>query len=215
MNRQRGSFFSGIVVILVILLLSATALLAVATVRERNIVKAESLLRSGDFYGAAELFVKAKKYSLRPESRVIKGLAEANLGMEDYEAATQYYEKLVTLEPDNVDARYKLGLLYMRAKDYGAAEKEVEALRGIGTDSAIQSADALMENLSSGKVKGFFRDLLKKVAPGLPEIPGITQDAPIRPDTEDITNDPLSRDGDEHEAGNLESAPDSGGAVTE
>lgn len=84
MNRQRGGFFSGIVVMLVILLLSATALLAVATLRERNIVKAESLLRSGDFYGAAELFVKAEKYSLRPESRVIRGLAEANLGMEDY-----------------------------------------------------------------------------------------------------------------------------------
>ena len=214
MNRQRGGFFSGIVVMLVILLLSATALLAVATIRERNIVKAESLLRSGDFYGAAELFGKADKYSLRPESRVIRGLAEANLGMEDYEAATQYYEKLVTLESDNVDARYKLGLLYIRAKDYGAAEKEVEALRGIGTENATQRADALTENLSSGKVKGFFRDLLKKVAPGLPEIPGITEDGPIEPETGETSEDPLSEDKQEG-TDIFQSVPDSGDAVTE
>lgn len=194
MNRQRGGFFPGIVVMLVIILLSATALLAVATLRERNILKAESLLRSGDFYGAADLFRKAEKFSLRPESRVLKGLAEANLGMEDYETAARYYKKLVKLEPDNVDARYKLGLLYIRAKDYGAAEKEMEALRAIGTESAIQSADALTENLSSGKVKGFFRDLLKKVAPGLPEIPGITQDEPIKSYTEENTEDSVSAD---------------------
>ncbi|NLD05082.1 MAG: hypothetical protein GX672_04160, partial [Synergistaceae bacterium] len=49
MNRQKGGFFPGLVVMLVIILLSATALLAVATIRERNIVKAESLLRSGDY----------------------------------------------------------------------------------------------------------------------------------------------------------------------
>ena len=182
MDRQRGSFFPGLVVMLVIILLSATALLAIAAIRERNITKAESLLRSGDYYGASELFIKAEKFSLRPESRVVKGIAESSLGMEDYDAAAKYYEKLVKLEPDNVEARYKLGLLYIRAKDYGAAEKEVEALREIGSESAIEGADALAENISSGKVKGFFRDLLKKVAPGLPEIPGITQDAPIRPD---------------------------------
>ena len=89
----------------------------------------------------------------------------------------------------------------------------MEALRGIGTESAIQSADALTENLSSGKVKGFFRDLLKKVAPGLPEIPGITQDEPIRPETEEIAEDPLSED--EHEAETFENGPDSGDAVIE
>ena len=182
MDRRRGSFFPGLVAMLVIILLSATALLAIAAIRERNITKAESLLRSGDYYGASELFVKAEKFSLRPESRVVKGIAESSLGMEDYDAAAKYYEKLVKLEPDNVEARYKLGLLYIRAKDYGAAEKEVEALREIGGESAIEGADALAENISSGKVKGFFRDLLKKVAPGLPEIPGITQDGPIRPD---------------------------------
>ncbi|NLD05982.1 MAG: tetratricopeptide repeat protein [Synergistaceae bacterium] len=214
MNRQRGGFFPGLVVALVIILLSATALLAVATIRERNIVKAESLLRSGDYYGAAELLRKAEKFSLRPESRVVKGLAEANLGKEDYETATHYYEKLVKLEPDNVEARYKLGLLYIRAKDYGAAEKEVTALRIIGTESAIQSADALTENLSSGKVKEFFRDLLKKVAPGLPEIPGITQDEPITTDTEETTGETLSEDLPKTE-GVYESVPGSGDAVTE
>ena len=146
MSKQRGGFFSGLVVMLVIILLLATALLAVAAVRERNITKAESLLRSGDHYGASALFIKAEKFSLRPDSRVIKGIAESSLGMEDYDTAAQYYKKLVRLEPDNVEARYRLGLLYIRAKDYGAAEKEVEALREIGSESAIEGAEALAEN---------------------------------------------------------------------
>ncbi|MPN53101.1 hypothetical protein SDC9_200765 [bioreactor metagenome] len=114
--------------------------------------------------------------------------------MEDYEAATGYFEKLVKLEPDNVDARYKLGLLYIRAKDYGSAEKEVEALRAIGTENAMQGADALSENLSSGRAKGFFRDLLEKIVPGLPEIPGITDEDTIKPDKEKNSDDAYSND---------------------
>jgi len=184
MKKQRGGFFSGFVVILVVILLVGTGFLAVETFRERNITKAESLLRSGDYQGATTLFAKAEKLSLRPDARVIRGLAESSLGVEDYESAILYFEKLVKIEPDNVDARYKLGLLYTRVKDYGAAEKEIEALRSIGTERAISGADALSENLASGKVKGLIRDLLKKIAPGLPVIPGITDDGSIRPDSE-------------------------------
>lgn len=212
MKSQRGGFFSGFVVMLVIVLLCATALLTVATIREKSIVKAGSLLRSGDYHGAAELFKKAEKLSLRPESRTISGLAEANLGMEEYEAATHYYEKLIKLEPDNVEARYKLGFLYIRAKNYGAAEKEMEALRAIGTERAMESAEALTENLSSGKVKGFFRDLLKKVAPGLPEIPGITEDEPITADREENADDIISEDLPKTED-TYEKIPDTSGDV--
>ena len=186
MKKQRGGFLSGFVVILVIILLVGTGFLAVETIRDRNITKAVSLLRSEDYSQAAEFFVKAQKFSLRDDARVIRGLAECSLGMEDYDSAVRYYEKLVKIEPDNVDARYKLGLLYIRAKDYGAAEKEIDALRSIGTNRAILGADSLSENLTSGKMKGFLRDLLKKVAPGLPVIPGITEDGSIRPDAEDL-----------------------------
>lgn len=211
MKRQRGGFFSGLVVVMVIVLLAATGLLAVATLRERNIAKAESLLRSGDYHESANLFRKAEKYSLRPDSRVLRGLAESSLGMEDYESAVMYLEKLVKLEPDNVEARYKLGLLYIRDKDYGAAEKEVEALRSIGTEKALSGAEALSENLASGKVKGFFRDLLKKVAPGLPDIPGITDDVPIRPDAGDRDDE----DRDPTQEASEDNKPLSGDAVTE
>ena len=192
MKKQRGGFLSGFVVIVVVILLIVTGFLAVETLRERNIAKAESLLRSADYHGAITLFVKADKLSLRPDARVIRGLAESSLGIEDYESAILYFEKLVKIEPDNVDARYKLGLLYIRGKDYGAAEKEIEALRSIGTERAISGADALSENMASGKMKGFLRDLLKKIAPGLPIIPGITDDGSIRPDTEDPGDKDLS-----------------------
>ena len=192
MKKQIGGFFSGLVAILVVILLVGTGFLAVETFRERNITKAESLLRSGDYNGAITLFAKADKLSLRPDARVIRGLAESSLGIEDYESAVRYFEKLVKIETDNVEARYKLGLLYIRAKDYGAAEKEVKALRSIGTERAISGADALSENLVTGKVKGFFRDLLKKIAPGLPVIPGITEDGSIRPDAEVPSDKELS-----------------------
>lgn len=195
MMRHNGGFFSGLVAVLVVTLLGATALLAVAAMRERNIVKAESFLRSGSYHEAAALFSKSDRYSLRPDARVIKGLAESSLGMEDYESAISYYEKLVKVEPNNVEARYKLGLLHIRAKDYGSARKQIEALQLIGTENALSGAEALSESLTSGRVKGFFRDFLKKVAPGLPEIPGITEDEPIRPDEPE--KDPGTLDEDE------------------
>ena len=213
MKKQIGGFFSGLIAILVVILLVGTGFLAVETFRERNITKAESLLRSGDYPGAITLFAKADKLSLRPDVRVIRGLAESSLGMEDYESAILYFEKLVKIEPDNVDARYKLGLLYIRAKDYGAAEKEVEALRSIGTERAISGADALSENLATGKIKGFFRDLLKKIAPGLPVIPGITDDGPIGPDAEEPDDkDPNPEQKDDN---NTEINLRSGDVVTE
>ena len=33
-----------------------------------------------------------------------------------------------------------------------------------------------------GKVKGFFQDLIKKVVPSLPSIPGLTDEEPVNPD---------------------------------
>ena len=87
-------------------------------------------------------------------------------------------------------------------------------MREIGSESAIEGAEALAENLSSGKVKGFFRDLLRKIAPGLPDIPGITEDGPLMPEAGEQEEGPLSEDED----GQAETFPnlqDPGGAEAE
>ena len=152
---------------LVIILLLATAILAVAAVRERNITKAESLLRSGDHYGASALFIKAEKFSLRPDSRVIKGIAESSLGMEDYDTAAQYYKSLsgwswTMLRQDTGCTSLHQG------KGLRTAEKEVDTLREIGSESAIEGGRGACREPLFGQGQRFFRDLLRKIA--LPDI---------------------------------------------
>ena len=185
MKRRNGSFMTALVSIIAILLICGTAFLYVATMRDRNIVKGESLLSAGDYAAALEVFKKADKYSLRPDIRVVKGLAACSLGLEDYEAAAHHYATLIGLEPNNVEAHFTLGQLYIRTKNYGAAEKQIRILRDIGTEEAVKAADGLTSQKQSGLVKGFFRDLFKKIAPDFPGIPGLTEDAPLEPNVDE------------------------------
>lgn len=184
MKKHMGGFMAGLVSIIVILLICGAAVLFVATLRDRNIKKGESFLRSGDYAAAIEVFKLADKYSLRSDVRVIKGLAASSLGLEDYESALRYYQKLTGLEPDNVEAHFTVGQLYIRAKDYSGAEREARKLRDIGSEEAISAAEELTSQMHSGMVKGFFRDLFKKFVPNFPKIPGITEDKPIEPDVD-------------------------------
>lgn len=195
MKKSVGSFMTGVLTIVTIVLLIATALLVAVTIRERNITKAEALLRGEEYAEAFEVFKKADKYSLRPDIRVVRGLAVCSLGLQDYEAATHHYETLINIDPDNVEAHFTLGLLYIRSKNFGAAEKEIGLLRKIGTRQAVSGAEELSSHLQSGMVKGFFLDLFKKIAPSFPKIPGLTEDEPIETQNAPAPNfEPESKD---------------------
>jgi len=182
LKKHTGGFMTSLISIIAILLICGSSVLFIATLRDRNIKKGEAFLRSGDYAAAMEVFKQADKFSLRSEARVVKGLAAASLGLEDYESALKYYQKLTGLEPDNIEAHFAIGQLYIRAKDYGGAEREVSKLRSIGSKEAVSAAEKLTSHMHSGMVKGFFRDIFNKIAPSFPKVPGLTEDEPIKPD---------------------------------
>lgn len=184
MQKHSGKFSTVIVTIIVIALLCGTGWLTAQTIKGRSIAAGQKMLADGNYSGALEAFTKADKLAFRPDASAVAGKAECYIGLEDYENARKSYEILVKLEPDKAKHRYMLGLLCIRAKDYEAAEKEIKSLRALGSDEGADYADALSEKMQTGRVKGFFRDLFKKIVPNLPNIPGLTEDEPLKPDDE-------------------------------
>lgn len=172
-----------LIVLLAIVLLCATAFFVMGTIRERSTAEGEAQLASKNYADAFEAFKKADKFSLRPDRRVINGLARSSIGLEDYDSARKYYELSVKLDPNDAESRHTLGLLCIRAKDYEAADKEISALRAINTQESLRYADNLEKEKQTGMVKGFFLDLFKKIAPGVPNIPGLTEEKPVSPET--------------------------------
>lgn len=169
------------VTVIVIALLCGTGWLVAQTMKNRSISAGQAMLAAGDYKGALEAFTKADKLAMRPSMEAVAGKAECYLKLGDYENARGSYETLVKLEPTSAKFRYTLGLLCIRAMDYEAAEKEIKGLRALGTDEGASYADALTDKMQSGRVKGFFRDMFKKIVPKLPSIPGLTEDEPIAP----------------------------------
>ena len=183
-QKHSGKFSTVIVTIIVIALLCGAGWLTAQTVKGRSVAAGQTMLAAGNFKGALEAFTKADKLAFRPDARAVAGKAECYIGLGDYENARKSCEILVKLEPETARHRYTLGLLCIRAKDYEAAEKEIKSLRALGSDEGSDYADALSEKMQTGRVKGFFRDLFKKIAPNLPDIPGLTEDEPLKPDEE-------------------------------
>jgi tetratricopeptide (TPR) repeat protein len=180
MKSHAGKLMTWIVVAVSSALLVCAAYFAMGAVRERSILEGEALLASENHKDAYDAFKKADKFSLRPDIRIVKGMAASCLGLEDYDAARKYYERAVKLAPNDAESHHRLGLLCLRAKDYGAADKEIEALRALNTEESMRYADSLAKKRQAGAVKGFFMDILKKIAPNLSEIPGLN-DKPVPP----------------------------------
>ena len=173
-----------VVGIIVLALLCGTGWFAAQALMNRNIKNGQELLSRGDYSEALDAFKKADKFSLRPNTAAVKGMADAYIALGDYSNAKGCYKKLIKLEPKDAKAHYTLGLLYIRVKNYEGAEKEITALRELGGDEGVKYADELRSKMEVGKVKGFFQDLIKKVVPSLPDIPGLTDNTPVKPDAE-------------------------------
>jgi len=180
MKNHAGKLMTWIVVAVSSALLVCAAYFAMGAVRERSILEGEARLASENYKDAYEAFKKADKFSLRPDIRVVKGIAASCLGLEDCDAARKYYERAVKLVPNDAESHYRIGLLCLRANDYGAADNEIEALRALNTEESMRYADSLAKKRQAGAVKGFFMDILKKIAPNLSEIPGLN-DKPVPP----------------------------------
>ncbi|MDO5562621.1 MAG: tetratricopeptide repeat protein [Synergistaceae bacterium] len=170
MCKRSGKFSTYLVSFIVLAVLCATGYLVCETMKNRYLSQGDSLLRSHDYSAAYEAYGKANKLSIRPRADILRGLAESAIGMGDEDAASGYYEKLLKLEPGNAKDRYTLGRLCIKTKDYKTAEKQIRALRDINTPESIEYADKLTGDMQVGAVKGFIKDLFRKMIPGFDDL---------------------------------------------
>jgi len=82
------------------------------------------LLERGKVADALKDFDAAIKANAKyAQAYANRGVARLRLPNPDFAAVKKDYEEAIRLEPDKVDHRYNMALLYVRMKDYPAAEK--------------------------------------------------------------------------------------------
>lgn len=171
MRKHKGNFITAIVIIIALALLCASSYLLIATIRNRALSKAQKFLASQDYVAAAEHFIKADKLAFRTNMEIERGLAESFVGTGNNEKALKHYERLVELDPSNIDDRYILGVLYIKTKDYKNVEVQISALRNMEMEKATAYADELASQIQTQVVKGFIKDFVDKIIPGFKRLP--------------------------------------------
>lgn len=169
MKKRAGGIYTIFVIIISLILISATAWLAVETMKSHNYRKGLALMEKGDYREAVLRFENAARYSLRPDTAVLMALADSRLAIGDIAGAKESFEKVLSAEPDNARARYNLGKIYLGEKDFDAVRNEISKLEELNTEEARGYAEELKTELRGGVVKGFFDDILKKIMPELPD----------------------------------------------
>lgn len=171
MKKRSGSITALVLAIVVLVLLVATAYLGAAAVIERNTAQGERLLKDGQYTEAIAVFNRAEeinKYVRRDGKRIIEGLTQSSFWLE-----VEHYTQVVRDEPNNAEARFKLGSLYVTAKDYNKVREQIRALEEIRGREAREYASELTQAIGETSPNGIFRDFLEKLEPNLPKIPGL------------------------------------------
>ena len=181
MRKSRGSTSAVLVALFVIASVAVSGYLVLETIKNRNYDCGVKSLEAEDFVAAREYFIKANKYSLRPKEEILDALAECYAATGESAEAKSCYEKLISLDPHNMEYRHELGRICIADKDYKAAEQQIRILRGMKNPQAEDYADELTGSMQTGMVKGIFKDFLKKLAPALGDIPGLS-DTPEKGD---------------------------------
>lgn len=169
MKKRRGGIMTVLVIIIVLALLGASLWLFAETMKNRSYKEGKALLEKGDYSAAAAVLQKADRWSLRSDAGILYALGEARMKLGEYDAAKSAFEKNISLNPGNAEARYQLGMIYLKQKNTEAAKGQIKALEELGTDEARGYADELKSSIQTGAVKGFFNDLFKKLLPGIPD----------------------------------------------
>lgn len=196
MKKRRGSITTLVLAIVVFVLLAATAYLAAATVVERNTALGEQLLKDGQYAAARVAFSRAEdinKYVRRDNERITEGLEKSDFWLE-----VERYTQVVKDEPGNAEARFKLGSLYITAKDFDKVREQITALEGLRGREAREYARELTQAIGETSSNGIFRDFLDKLEPNLPKIPGLLdgfKDMPQNGDSADEKKDSAANDG--------------------
>lgn len=188
MKKRRGSITALVLAIVVFALLIATAYLSAAAVVERKTAQGEQLLKDGQYAKAHAMFSRAEeinKYVRRSDKRIIDGLTQSNFWLE-----VDHYAQVVRDEPGDAEARFKLGSLYVKVKDYNKVREQIRALEEMrgreAREYARELTQAIGETSSDG---GIFRDLWDKLEPNLPKIPGLFDGSRDMPQNSDGAGD--------------------------
>lgn len=177
MKKRQGSIAAALVAVLVLILLAASAYLGIAAFAARSAAQGELFLRNGEFASALISFKNAERfdsYVLRKSPRVIEGIAESYFGLDDSALSTEYYLRVVAADPGNAKAVYRLGMIYLKEKNYDKTEEQIKTLQNMRTYEAKEYAEELSELLRENSVKGVLRDLYDRFAPNIPGLPGMS-----------------------------------------
>ena len=170
MKKQRGGTITVLVVAVVLALVGASAWLCAGMTSRRSYKEGIAAYERGDYKEASALLERASKWALRDDARILFALGETKAQLKDNEAAKSCFAKVVALEPNNVKARYELGLIHIDQKNMSAAKEEIKQLELIGTDEACALADELKAEFHTGAVRGIIGSIVDKIAPGVREI---------------------------------------------
>lgn len=91
---------------------------------EQQMIEASLALRRGNFRDAQQLFARVLE-KMPDNERAMHGMARSSFNCGDYATATQYYEQLLTLNPDH--EQYELNACISKMHD-GQAEEAVQRL---------------------------------------------------------------------------------------
>lgn len=165
--RHSGGFSATAVFVVSLILVCASAWLALEATKKRAVASGNFYLKSQDYTQAVYHFERAYSLSLRPDENTLRGLGESLCLAGSPKKAAVYYEKLLFLCPDSADDRYALAQAYLAAKNYDGAKKQILALRAMNTQKATDYACELTEGAAIGTVENLFKGFFKKIAPGL------------------------------------------------
>lgn len=114
-------------------------------------IKAFQALSTGAFTEAKEL--NEQILQLEPKDRAARlNLVNAYRGMKDTDHGKAILLEMIAQDPNDLEARIKLGTLYAEGKEFESSAREFEEvrIRGRGTQIAVQ-ADEVLKNLYSLK----------------------------------------------------------------
>ena len=166
-KKHSGGFTAVLVIIIAIALVGASGYLAAEMMKNKSSAKGDSAFENGRYEEAFEYYKEADKYSLRPDAKIVKGLAKSAFKSGNTEEAHKNYKKLIVMEPNDKETRYSYAQLCIKQEEYKTAEEQVRALRAMQDGKASEYADELTGQIQTARFKGVFSDQLKKISPAI------------------------------------------------
>ncbi|MEG1641548.1 MAG: tetratricopeptide repeat protein [Synergistaceae bacterium] len=165
MKKSTGKFSSIFTTVISISLLLASLVLFAGAYKERNTAKAEQYMSEGNTAEALIHFKKAERFAIHPDEKILKGIIECSIKEDDLETAEATTEKLLKIDPDNVQMRFTLGKIQIRNNDFDSAKEQIHKLREMRTEETQRYADDLTSQIRAATVKDIIENIIDKVAP--------------------------------------------------